>query len=535
MKILLDHNILSINFRQTNHGVKLSWFSKNESTILTIFLVIISLLAFIFYYKLELTLSYNDARSHLNVARRVVDSLQPGFAQIGSVWLPLYHILELPMVWNYTLWQTGFAGSFISMLSYVAGGIYLIKLVKLLKFDVLATLVALLVYALNPNLLFMQTAPMTESLLIFLAIATTYHVIRWVKKFLILDLITAGFFTLLSTLTRYDGWFLLIFVAMVVGITAYKRRGYKFTEGNLVFYLTLAGFGALLWFLWNLVIFGDPFYFALGPYSAKAQQDILEAEGRLFSKGNPVYSTFLYLLTVKYNLGIWIFIISLAGLYFFYRSKKYNIYVKCAVSLLGVPFFFNVISLIAGHSVIHLPTIFPYTWFNDRYGIMVLPLIAVAIGFLANKRKLAAILLIFVLLFQNSILYLNNDVITIEDGIKGASGNYLDEAGSWLKHNAGDGLILVAASSNDSLIFRSGFPLKRFITEGAKRYWDASLVNPTMYADWVVMHKGDLVEQHLRGNDNFLNNYKLVYKDNFSYIYEKAANSKRLTEEEVPK
>jgi hypothetical protein len=534
MKLSIDNNIISVSFQRKSGKVKKTWLAKNSSNLLTAFLVGVSVLAFIIYYRLGLTLSYNDARSHLNVARRVVDSLQPGFAQIGSVWLPLYHILELPFVWNYTLWQTGLAGSIISMLSYIVGGVYLIKLAKLLKFDFFAILVTVIVYALNPNLLFMQTAPMTESLLIFLAIATTYYVVKWVKDNLIVDLLAAGFFTLLSTLTRYDGWFLLIFVAVVIGITAYKKRGYKFTEGNLIFYLTLAGFGALLWFVWNLIIFGDPFYFALGPYSAKAQQDLLESEGRLFSKGNPVYSTFLYLLTVKYNLGVWIFLLSLVGLYYFYRSKNYSIYIKYAVSLLGVPIFFNVLSLIAGHSVIHLPTISPYTWFNDRYGIMVLPLSAVVIGFLANKRKIAAFLLIFILLFQNSVMYLNNDVITVEDGIKGASGNYLDEAGNWLKNNASDGLILVAASSNDSLLFISGFPLKRFITEGARRYWDTSLVNPTMYADWVVMHKGDLVEQHLNNNDNFLNNYKLVYRDSFSYIYKKSMKSKRLTVDELP-
>jgi len=61
-------------------------------------LVVVSISAWGFYFQQGLTLSYNDARSHLNVARRVVDSLQPGAAQIGSVWLPLYHVLEIPFV-----------------------------------------------------------------------------------------------------------------------------------------------------------------------------------------------------------------------------------------------------------------------------------------------------------------------------------------------------------------------------------------------------------------------------------------------------
>ncbi len=45
-------------------------------------LLCVSAGAWYLYYQQGLTLSYNDARSHLNVARRVVDSLQPGAASL---------------------------------------------------------------------------------------------------------------------------------------------------------------------------------------------------------------------------------------------------------------------------------------------------------------------------------------------------------------------------------------------------------------------------------------------------------------------
>ena len=44
------------------------------------------------------TLYYGDAEAHLNLARRVVDSRTPGLSQIGPVWLPLPHLLMLPLV-----------------------------------------------------------------------------------------------------------------------------------------------------------------------------------------------------------------------------------------------------------------------------------------------------------------------------------------------------------------------------------------------------------------------------------------------------
>ena len=44
------------------------------------------------------TLFYGDAESHLDIARRVIDSRKPGYDQLGTVWLPLPHALMLPFV-----------------------------------------------------------------------------------------------------------------------------------------------------------------------------------------------------------------------------------------------------------------------------------------------------------------------------------------------------------------------------------------------------------------------------------------------------
>lgn len=494
-------------------------YPKKLNLILISLLTILSISAWSLFYYLGLTLAYNDARSHLNVARRVVDSLQPGFAQIGSVWLPLYHILELPFIWNDFLWHSGIAGSIISIVSYILGGLYLILIFKKLKLDTFALLAGLLAYAFNLNLLFMQATPMTESLLIFLSIGTVYYLINWVKDEKITSLVLAALFTFLSTLTRYDGWFLLAFMFFAVALISFKKKGLKFAEGNTIIYLTLAAFGVLLWIMWNWLIFGDPFYFALGEFSAKAQQDILLSEGRLLTKGNFIYSVFVYLLACIYNVGLGISLLSIAGYLLFIKAKEYSKNIKIAVSIFLVPFIFNIFSLYVGHSVIHIPEIPPYTWFNDRYGLMILPFVAVSVAFLVKGRKKLAIMVMMIIFTQAVIMYSQNRIITIEDGVRGASGDYLDKASVWISENIDEGQILVAASSNDALLFKSGIPLKRYITEGAELYWETSLVNPTRYANWVVMHKGDLVDTRLRDNDIFLSNYRLVYKDEFTYIY----------------
>src|SRR4051794_19433560 len=61
------------------------------------------------FYSKGYVCYYGDAEAHLNIARRIVDSLTPGRDQIGTVWLPLPHLLMLPFAANDHLWQTGLA------------------------------------------------------------------------------------------------------------------------------------------------------------------------------------------------------------------------------------------------------------------------------------------------------------------------------------------------------------------------------------------------------------------------------------------
>src|SRR5512135_1969209 len=47
------------------------------------------------YHDAGLTLSHYDTKGHLVVARRIIDSLTPGWRQFGALWLPLPHLLNL--------------------------------------------------------------------------------------------------------------------------------------------------------------------------------------------------------------------------------------------------------------------------------------------------------------------------------------------------------------------------------------------------------------------------------------------------------
>src|SRR5215470_8188958 len=72
------------------------------------------------YHQLGLTLTHYDARGHLVVARRIADSITPGWQQIGAVWLPLPHLLNALPVQIDLFFRTGFSAVAISVAAYAA-------------------------------------------------------------------------------------------------------------------------------------------------------------------------------------------------------------------------------------------------------------------------------------------------------------------------------------------------------------------------------------------------------------------------------
>src|SRR6266404_9403079 len=59
-----------------------------------------------FFYSRGLTNLYGDGIAHVEGARRFFDSLTPGYSEIGSTWLPLFHLMASPLALNTFLWRT---------------------------------------------------------------------------------------------------------------------------------------------------------------------------------------------------------------------------------------------------------------------------------------------------------------------------------------------------------------------------------------------------------------------------------------------
>lgn len=518
-KLTVDFTIREQKFARIS-----KFFNTYATVILLAVLTFISTFAFIFYYQSGLGLAYNDARSHLDIGRRVVEGLKPGLAQLGSVWLPLPHLLMVPTIWNDFMWHTGLAGAIQSMISFVVTGLLIYLFLKKLKVNMLGRLVALFVWSSNTNILYMQSTAMTELLLIMTSLAGMYYLYLWQKDENPLNLIKSAFWVMLASLNRYDGWFLLAFATLIIAIITLKRRGYKTTEGTVLFFCTVGGFGVILWFLWNLLIFKDPLYFALGPYSAHSQQLQLEGAGVLSTKNNLWLSLKIYWYAFAYNVGMIPALLGIVGSILLFLDKKFSINARLTLALLWSPFIFNVLALFLGHSVLFIQGLSGDTWFNVRYGVMMIPSIAIFIGYLITRLKGYRYLFIGLLLFVTVFAIMDKDAVTIDDARVGSSQKNVTEVSGWLRENAADkpGFVLISAASHDAIIFTSGLPMSKFIHEGTGAYWKSGTKSPDRWARWIIMRTNDNNDQTFRlvNETNALSKYNLVGHYPFADIYE---------------
>ena len=211
--------------------------------------------AAVHYHRLGLSLAHYDARAHLVVARRVFDSLLPGWQQVGAVWLPLPHLLNAIPVQIDGLYRTGYSGIAISIASMVLAVWAIATLIHRATGSVVGGAVAAALLMLNPDVLYLQSTPMTEPLLFgttFLAIAL---IGEWTANLQLpasdprSPTSTApGLACVAAVLTRYEAW-PIVATGIVLAFGALLRRGWTITSA------WRAVRGLALWPLWAVAAF----------------------------------------------------------------------------------------------------------------------------------------------------------------------------------------------------------------------------------------------------------------------------------------
>ena len=432
------------------------------------------------------TLYYGDAESHLDIARRILDARTPGYEQIGTVWLPLPHALMLPLVGNDELWRNGLAGAIPASVCFVIAGAFFFASVLTLFRSAAAAWAALGVLSLNPNLLYLQSTPMTEAVLLACLMALLFSTVRFSQTQSWWAVAGAGLAALAATLTRYEGWFLLPFVAGF-----FLLRGKKHMTAFL--FLAIASLGPLYWLAHNWWSYGNPLEFYNGPYSAQAIYQ------RALDHGVPPYpgdhdwllAAWYFSTAAELCIG-WVALL-LAALGLFAAGKAKAVW---PVIYLLLPPVFYVWSMHSGGTPIYVPVLWPNSYYNTRYALSALPLIALCAGAVvlwwpSKRQAWAAAVIVAVSAAAAS------PVCWKESQVNSAGRRaWTEQAADYLRseYRTGDG-IFTSLGDLAGIYREAGIPLRETLNEGNRPLFLPTTRQPLLllHEEWAVAMAGDPV------------------------------------------
>jgi hypothetical protein len=447
------------------------------------------------YARLGLTLSHYDARGHLIVARRVIDSITPGWQQIGAVWLPLPHLLNALPVQVDAFYRTGASAIAISIVSFAVACGAIAWLAVSVTGSTVAGIAAVAVFALNPNVLYLQATPMTEPLLIALILLSVVQLIRWCRE--ARSTAAVGWTLVLACLTRYEAWPVVFAALAVAGAYLWRGNG-LIAAARRLGRVAVYPAGAILAFtIFSRIVggswFADDFFVPENPAQGLPIEAVKEiAWGARTLSG-------LWLVVAAGIGAAWL---GVQGL----RDRGLSWMPLTLAATAAVPF----VAFVDGH---------PY---RIRYMVPLMAAEAVlaagAVALLPQRARpwgaavLAALALTELRPLDASAPMVSEarwdqpNVIARDAGVtpclvRGYDGTSIMASMGSLGHYMQD-------------TSRAGFALRDFLHEGNGDIWLAALDEPSPYAGWLLIEEkaegGDMLARIARGNPRFLEHYLRV-------------------------
>lgn len=495
-------------------------------------------------------LDYGDAMAHLTIARRILDGPNPGMQQLGTVWLPLPHLLLMPLTQNMLLFRTGIAGAILGTLCLGIASAALFRTMAHLGFGAAGRVVGMAVLLANPSLLYASTTALTEPVLIAAITACIAGLTGWAVSRRRLSggelAVFAGIPAAAGVLTRYEGW------AMVATGSAYVvvvvlRRG----DGLRRALVCASAFAAVptvaigWWLAYNTAWYGNPIEFLTGPYSAAAFTDRFEEQGQLTTKGNPGLSLKVLGWALVESDGLVVLV--LAGLGLLLMTWRWGFDNRAlAVWLGGTSSAFLLVSLVSGQHIMVNDVSLPTGSYNSRYVLSSVPWAALLCAYLVTfavhagaalrrpaRRWWRGVVAVGVataaltgVAAQN--VWWSHDpterMAVFEEGALGQRNfKAVKEVAAWLHdHYDGGGLLIDESADKLAVAPVIAIDFDDIYDRAAGGLFYEALAAPERHVRWVVMHREqvttyatrtaiDLVTGALATDPQFHARYALVY------------------------
>lgn len=495
---------------------------------------------------------YGDAASHLIAARKLFDWKEnPGWEQLGTVWLPLPHfLLMFPSLMD-GLFFTGFAGLAISLPSLAFTSVFLYMIITRVlskipnvnaRFVPYIAFAGALLYALNPNFLYVGMTAMTEAPFMLFFTGSAYYLLRWTEEYReggsrgLRYLALCSVFVSAATLCRYEGWILpLVLIASVTmkvlhrskdGIEEENVVNRKILYAAAVAIVSFAGIG--FWLVYNDINYGDPLEFANAQYYSAASQALDRSiRENLFLQPYNVISVYGTTATIVYGP---VLAVAALGYVFHHRVKEgRNVRRNLFVFLASAPVF-TVISMLVGIGEMTF-------WFNSRFVMFLAPfaialsaVFVVSIPRLRNNSRLLfgvlASLFVFQLAMASSSLVVT--LIDAKNGYGYMQAPFAVQTGEQIGslYDGNGSIMIVTGSAHEHRIqVASGIPLKNFDSVIQSSTNKRSFLEPWNYGNgWIIIGKepnsdGVKPAQYWRENRDELDlHYQTVYENQYFEI-----------------
>lgn len=532
------------------------WPPDNEKIPRLVFLagLIIGASFFCYFYRHGLTTAHYDAKAHLLVARRIVDSLEPGYVQMGAQWLPLIHLLYLPFIIFDSQYRSGFLPSLISIVAFAWSGLLTYRISYRITGSVFAGVFAAVVLFSNTNLEYLQSCPLTEPLYMALFLSAIEALIRWRDSDRSKLPWAAAIWVSLGGLCRYEGWCLLVGILALLACdlwTRYmpKRAAIKAGAFFVAMFSVPVGihFGYIMYhtgaLFFHRVAAGNP-----DPYMTYRR---------------PMLSLVFHLAQISQIAAILPLTVAVIGLLLFLFQRD-KIKSRLPLLLLWVPSMINIAALYWGlvyrlrYSVLLVPAVaifaslvikaepikkyalqllllmamvLPWiSWITFKRnpdkmlvsgpGVLILPAIGLILFMIAQVRQRYdfPLLILCVLGLQLPVLERETRPMLVETLEHEFIEPERQEVIRYLNGNYDGRKILIDMGRQAPLVYDSRLPVRDFIyNDGNGAYWRKTVSDPVHNVGWLCAEKGDAVWKVLQDDSIIREKYSpVVNTENFS-------------------
>ncbi len=341
-------------------------------------------------------------------------------------------------------------------------------------------------------MLYLQSTPMNEAIFAAALGALLWSTVAFRDSQSVWAMLAAAVASNAASLTRYEGWFLIPFVALYILATARRKS-------NALLFAVLAALGPLAWLAHNQYYYSNALEFYDGDFSAQAIYARQVAAGVARYPGDHNWSQAIhyYFTAVLLTQG-WILVaLGALGAVAALAKKMW-----WPLLLLALPPAFYVWSMHSSGTPLYVPALWPHSWYNTRYALAALPVAAIAaagvIAILPAKLHAlgAAILIVAV---AASWAWAGAPLCWKESAVNSqARRAWTEQAAAYLASNyqPGDGIIY-SFGDLSGVLRKAGIPLREGLHQGNRPSWDAAVLRPDLFfhEEWALAVAGDKVAE----------------------------------------